>query len=120
MKCEGGYRKKYGEPSSEPKIKELRASIEVLQRYSFFSNVQNLFTKRKEIITKRLALRVFFVVLIGQRCIEAKTAGRLNSDYRHFTKDSGKQTFSRPIAPANNGAISVSSNPAMPQPMRVT
>lgn len=40
MKCEGGYRKKYGEPSSEPKIKELRASIEVLQRYSFFSNAK--------------------------------------------------------------------------------
>ena len=40
--------------------------------------------------------------------------------FKTFTNTSGRHTFSRPIAPANRGAISFSRNPAMPQPMRVT
>ena len=40
--------------------------------------------------------------------------------FRAFANDSGRQTFSSPCASLNRGAISLSRNPAMPQPMRVT
>ena len=37
-----------------------------------------------------------------------------------FTNVSGRHTFSRDVASAKSGAMSLSRNPAMPQPIRVT
>ena len=44
----------------------------------------------------------------------------LGNYFRTFTNVSGKHTFFNPSASLNRGAISLSRNPAMPQPMRVT